>query len=306
MESDLDVVRRRHREVRSLLDPAWRYTRARALKSDGVRRFRSTEDRWVTLLTSFLHAWDESTIENREEVEDQYPDLHWAFQLHSAEMRGPRYHLEALIVASMPLDEVANYLDLPDAVVLAYEACFFDMRRHLDKAGAVKAYITARAKARGLRDMHPDPFWKRIALAEGSIFLFTLWDDGIMEPDDRRRFDDLLASQARRNATEAMRVRDINPMNAHEIVEEWVAIFKNEIDRQRVETEMGLGGDVVQEFVAGLVHAVQFSIAPVGAGSEQAYIEMTAAVAQGPAVLRRLQGASQEKKHVEVPEPDSS
>lgn len=302
--NELDEVRQRANEIRSLLDPEWRYTRARALKSDGVRFFRNSEDRWVVLLTQFMTRYSAALEEERTALEYDFPDINWAYNIYTSERRGPRYHLEALVVAGMPTDEVANYLGMPTAVVFAYECCFFDLRRHLDQEGAIRTYITARARARNLRDLDPDPFWKLIALAEGDQFLFALWSDGILEEADRKKFDELLASQARRNATEAMRVRDINTINAHEVVEEYLALSKNETERKRIEADMGVGAGVVPEFVAGLIHAVQFSIAPVGAGSEKSYMELTAALAQGPAILKRLQGAAVEKEHVEVPEQD--
>lgn len=299
---DLKEVRERANYIRSLLDPEWRYTRARALKSEGVKFFRNEEDRWVVLLTRFLTRYSKATEEERSDIEYNFPDINWAYTIYVSEYRGPRYHLEALVVSSMPVDEIANYLGLPMAVVSAYENCFFDLRRHLDQEGAIRTYISSRARARKLRDLDPDTFWKLIALAEGSQFLFSLWGEGILEESELSKFDELLASQARRNAAAAMKVRDINAINAHDIIEEYLAMRKIEIDGKRVEAESGADAGTVPGFVASLLHAVRFSVAPINEGSENSYVELTAALAQGPAILRRLQGAAAETEHVEVPE----
>lgn len=298
LPSDLDDVRRKKSDVKSLLDPEWRYTRARELSSAGVEYFGEHEDPWVIFLTTYLREWATSDEEKRNELEYEYPDIHWAFQIYTTEKRGPRYHIEALVTADVPADELADYLDFPVAVIIAYEACFFDLRRHLDKKGAVQAYITARCKERGLKDLDPDPFWKRIAISEGRTFLNTLWGDGMMETNEKNRFDDLLAAQARRNATEAMRVREINSFNAHEIIEEYLALAKNETERLRVEQEEGAGEGGGVEFVTSLLKAIQFTVATVDDDSQTGYLEMNAAVAQAPALLKRLQGASLEEADV--------
>ena len=163
---ELSLIKKRALAFRSLLDPEWRYTRSRNLHTDGVKYFDRDEDAWVERLTSFLNMLDSDEIDAETKAEDKYPDVYWAFVIYKSELQGPRFHLEALILTGKPTDEVADYLGLPTAVLLAYEQCFFDMRRHLDKQGAIETYIGARARARGLRDMDPDPFWKRIAIAD--------------------------------------------------------------------------------------------------------------------------------------------
>jgi hypothetical protein len=300
-QTDLEEVRLKAASLRALLDPEWRYTRSRSLNTEGVVHFRSSEDPWVAQFVSFLRRYGEATPQTMGDVEYQFPDIHWAFRVYSMEIRGPRYHLEAMTLTGLPVDEIAEYLGLPMAVVLAYEQLFFDLRRHVERPEAIRTYIAAKARARGMRDMDPDPFWKRVALSEGETMLFSLWNDGVMEEGDRKRIDALIESDSRRNTLEAMRVRHINSANAHEIVEEYIALCRNEIDRRKVEADLGAAAGGEQEFVAGLFHAVQFSIAPVGKGSEKAYVELTSALAQAPALLARLQGTTSENGHADKP-----
>ncbi len=155
------------------------------------------------------------------------------------------------------------------------------------------------------RDLDPDPFWKRLALSEGEQVLYTLWGDGVIEETELQRFDKLISSYARRNALEAMKVREIQPINAIEVLQEYGMIRKLEIEAMRAETEAGLGGPGGYEFVAALMHSVQFAIAPVTPGSDAAFVEMTSALEQGPALLARLQGAAAEKP-VDVPDHKDS
>ena len=287
--------------IKSLIDPEWRYTRAREYKTEGKRRFSKDIDIWVIRLTKFLIAWEKASASEMDAVEQEYPDLFWAFRIYTNEGRGPRYHLEALVIAGLDSLDIANYLNLPLPIITAYEACFFDLRDHLSKSGAIRTYITARAKARGLRDMDPDPFWKRIALDEGADMLFVLWSDGRLEASDEKRYDELISSAIRRNALEAQKVRGVNSVNAGDITTEWLQLAKLEVDKLRAMAEDG-GGNQFSDMIAGLLRGIQFIVAPVDEDSERGYLELSTAVNQAPHLLERLQGAAAEKEDVGIPE----
>ncbi len=299
---DLDEVRRKMKDLRSLIDPEWRYTRARELKSEHIIHFRRTEDPWVIRLAQFLLAWDKAGVNDIAEVEDRFPDVAWAYKIYINEARGPRYHLEALIVANQDIDEVANYLNLPMPIILAYETCFFDLRSHLEKYGAIRTFITSRARSRGLRDLDPDPFWKRIAIDEGVDLLLVLWSDGRMEEADQRKYDELISASMRRNALEAQKVREVSSINAGDVMLEYAAVRRVEQDEKRAEFDAGAVGGMGIEFVANLLHSVQFTVAAVGPETELNYVELTTAVLQAPKLLERLQGAAAEKDDVTIPE----
>lgn len=293
---ELKEVRKRAIEIRSLLDPEWRHTRARNLRSDGVVRFSRREDPWVSGLAKFVRDYEDCSPSELDDIESKYPDYMWAYTIYTSGYRGPRFHIEAMIIAGMSTDEIADYLNFPYQVIHTYEKCFFDMRRHLDKPIAVKMYITARISSRGLRDLDPDPFWKRIALDEGISLLLAVWGNGILEESDKKKLDSLIASQSRRNALAAMHVRDIQPGNANEVITEYVDLCRVENDRQKIESEAGLSGDPIREILGGLFHAVQFTVAPVRRGSEDSYLELSNTLAGAPAILERLQGTSTDGK----------
>ncbi len=300
-QDDLAEVRERANDTRSLLDPEWRFTRARRLHTENVVYFGRDEDFWVVHLTKFLKAYHHATAPGMPAIEHEFPDIKWAYAIHDAEDRGPRYHLEALVVANKHEEDIADFLALPIAVVTAYESCFFDMRRHMHHRGAVQAYITMRAKSRGMRDLDPDPFWKRIALSEGEDMLRALWGDGVLEASDMQKFDHLISSYARRNCLEAMRVREIQPINANDIIIEYGVIKKLELDQERAEADSRTPGGGIGEIVAALMHSINFTVASVDETSKQSFIEMNSALEQSPALLARLQGAA-EKRNAPVPE----
>lgn len=300
--SSLDRLRAMNYIFRALTDPAWRYTRAKDLKSEGIRRFRDTEDRWVVRLTNFLREYSEALKSDEPEIEEKYPDLFWAYKVFKSEYRGPRYQLEALVTAGVPTDEIADYLGIPSEVAVAYECCFYDLREHLSRKEAVRTYIKARAKARGLRDLDPDPFWKLMGLSVGETFLFALWGDSVLEKDEIEQFDNIIASQSRRNALAAHIVREVAAHNAGEVIQEYQGQRRLELEISRAEKEVGELGGGIGELVGSIMESVQFAVATVGPESDKAFAEVSAAASQAPAILKRLQGSFVESEDVNTKE----
>lgn len=280
------------------MNPAWRFTRATELADSGVKRFNKSEDPWVVHMAQFLRAYD--TAADASALEVKYPALLWAHRIFDQEYRGPRFHLEALVMADYQSNDIAEFLDLPLPIIEAYERCYFDIRRHLSRPVALRAYLHARVEARGLRDLDPDPFWKTVAMDGGVKTLLALWGAGTLDVAERRRFDELIASQARRNAFKAAHARSVSAKNANLVIQEYTELMHAESERQKIEAEAGFTDNPVRELLSGLYHSISFTVAPVRQGSEQAFIEMSDTVASAPALLARLQGA--EVKNEVVPE----
>lgn len=276
-------------DMRSLLDPQWRYHNAIRFADDGVVVFDSDVDNHVVRLTSFIEAWRTATPEQQVELETVDFDVYWAYNIFVREYRGPRFHIDALVVADMPTEEIANYLSLPASVVETYELCFFDLRRHLNKTGAVRTYIGSRIADRGNRDLDPDPFWKQVALSSGADALLALWSNGELEPAIQSKLDNIVCAQVRRRALQAVYVRDVNSHNAHDVMAEYLELRRTEVDAQRAVAETGtVQGTASTEFVAALLTSVQL-LSGANAAAAPVVVDSVVDQAVETALVQRIQ-----------------
>jgi len=296
------AIQSRIPSLRSLLDPQWRYSRAVKLVDSGIKFFITEKDALVVELTRFIEAWRETTEAEQERLETTFQDIYWAYDIFTREYRGPRFHIEALVIAGMETEEIANYLGLPTSVITTYELCFFDVRQHLDKPGAIKTYIGSKIRDRGNRDLDPDPFWKQVALSCGTNAVMALWNDGALEKSDINKLDDIFTSQIRRQAIKALNVRDINQFNAHEVIEEYLETKRTEFEVQKSMPSGGSGENAdVKQFVASILSSIQFCLAPID-NTGVSSVEVTTALAHAPELLQRLQNAQKREtnEHGEI------
>lgn len=289
-EDSLDLVRERKANLRSLNDPAWRFSMAKRILDERTTRFSRQVDPLVLRLVEFLRAHREAeSAQDLDTVEDTYPDIYWAHNVYSSEGRGPRYHIEALILANEEPEQICEYLDLPDAVLDAYEAYFFDVRRTLENPTAVRTYLFGRGRERGARDGDHDLLWKQLALSADLSTLRVLWEARVLSDDEAKKLDDLVASNIRRDTLEAQHIRVINQYNATEIIDQYMALRNAETERSKVELVRGTAGSGgVGQFVAALLQSIQFTMAPFGSTRSKLSIEMGSAISELPALMNRL------------------
>jgi hypothetical protein len=292
-----------HDLARALVDPSWRHTRAVGFIEAGVVVVPRDEDAWVKRLVCFLREFNSQSeaVANPElgkpldlglrdpfALEPSDPIICWAHMIYTRSYAGPRYQLEAMLLTDLTDAEIENHLAVPPSVTAAYEHCYFDLRRHRDKPEAIRAYVDARARARCVREGDPDVMWKRAALDYGPALLTALWGTGALTAEQSRQIDKIIASQARRHALEALRILTVNAANAHEIMQEYASISRLEMERVQQDKDLGRASDPAQEIAASLFEAIQFTLAPIGRASEQAYLEVAAAVSHAPQLLERM------------------
>lgn len=293
---------RQTNDLRRLLNPAWRHSRATSLIAGDVRHLRRGEDVDVRQLVSFLRVYRGPGPDAHEDAMDQFPYVFWAFHIYTDDERGPKPFLEAMVLAGADQETIAEYLGLPVEVEALYERLFFDLRGLQHQHEAIRTYVVARTRKRGLADLDPDVLWKLIGLSEGVEALYALWSAGQLAPNDKRRLDEIIASNMRRNALDAQFVRKPTHYNATDIVNEYLGLRRIELDEARaaVSDGSGAGGANTSDLVAALLHAIQFTTAPIGREADAAYVEVSSAVEQAPAILARLQGTTRRNQdHVQ-------
>lgn len=277
---------------KAILDPAWRFTKVRHVIGKD-RSYFITDDKWINNLFVFLKHWEE--IDDPEELEDSFQLLYWAYQIFRREGKGPRYQLEALLLTDLSFKEIEEILGLPKELIEAYEKCFFNVRDIQNKQ-ALKSFILAQIKDRGLNDLDNEVVWKQIALTLGPEILIALWSDKEFSEEEFQILDRVLKSQVVRNALAASKVRRINQFNAGEIMEEYFSLKRLENDTKKLESEtITTGSDA--EFVNALLQSIKFVLAPMQSQvPEEAAIELTGAIKQLPGLIERINGVKQEEK----------
>lgn len=285
---------RQTNDLRRLLNPAWRHSRATALMAREVRHLRRSEDADVRQLVSFLRVYRGLGPDAHDDALEQFPDTFWAFHIYTDDARGPKPFLEAMVLADADQETIAGYLGLPVEVESLYERLFFDLRGLQHQQEAIRTYVVTRTRTRGLADLDPDALWKLIGLSEGVEALYALWSAGQLTPNDKRRLDELIGANMRRNALDAQFVRKPTHYNATDIVNEYLGLRRLELDEARAAVSGGSGVSEANtvDLVAALLHAIQFTTAPIGKDADVAYAEMSSAVEQAPAILARLQGTT--------------
>lgn len=288
------------REFRAIIDPEWRYTRARQLSTENTIRF--VDDDYDTVrLTLMLNDYKCSDISDLDDVELKYPEHFWAYKFYSMEYNGPRFHLEALVLAGMTTEDIADYIGCHPVVVSTYEKCFFDVRKYANKPSVVYTYINSHIASRGLRDLDPDALWKKIALEHGLDTLLNLWGSGSLDDEGKNKYDAIIASQVRKNALAALNARNVRPDNANEVVNEYYDMRRLEMDKQRIDEELGQTNDKTSEILSGLFSSVQFKLAEITTQKDVKQIESTPVNDEElEAVRERLRGALEKNAITEV------
>lgn len=289
-------VRERGAELLAMSDPAWRHNRAVDLASQKIKRFDPDEDRWVVRLTEFLVRWNDQSLPDRfKSLQDDYPDLFWAVSTHLNYSKSARFHIEALVTAGMSRSDIASWSGLPLAVIAAYELCFYDIRPYLDRPGSVRLILQSRIAQRGVRDLHPDAYWKLVALESGVTGLFNLWRKSAAAADEVNMDEDRrFSSQLRRDVNAALLVREPNNFNAHEIVDEYLRLRELELRAKQISDELDATGraTVGGRFVFSLLQSVKFVMRETDDVDEDARLKEVEADATK--VLYRLQGGVKE------------
>lgn len=273
-EEGLQEVRDREAELRAMSDLAWRHSRAVDLASQKARPFEPGDDRWVRELTEFLVRWnDPHDPAKYARLSADYPDLFWAVGIHLNWERSVRFHIEALVTAGADRRDIASRLGVPESGIAAFEACFYDIRPYLDRPGGVLLMLYHRIMQRGVRDLHPDAYWKLIALESGVAGLDRLWrgipEDPVPGEADLRALEATL----RRLALAAARTCEVTAANTHAIIAAYFKQREFELCQKRAAFARSAAESSCGEigrFIHGLLKSIEFRMTGDEPGSATA------------------------------------
>lgn len=205
----------------------WRWSRIIALHAKNLPAY--SED---SLTRKGLDYYTISrSRQDPDDVQDllyhEFPDLHLAFL--EFERSGPRrYMVEALIVAGLPAEAIADSHNVPTAVVQAYEDYFFDVRSRLHKDGYVISELFGPAIMSGQPGRDCDFFWKRLAKAGGHTLLETWWSPLAFTQEQRNSLDNVIYSQMQRNALQAATSRPTSGPLSLTVMSDYAALKQAE------------------------------------------------------------------------------
>lgn len=123
----------------AIRSPQWRYDRAARLVNDGRPPHPRRDDRYIAAFRKYLLVQRElrRKLDYADDVNDALSDRYehlWNAEtiFSSGEENRLRYELEALILARVPFEEIADRLAIDVATVQSYERIFFHVTDKLD------------------------------------------------------------------------------------------------------------------------------------------------------------------------------
>jgi hypothetical protein len=148
--------------------PAWRWARASWLREHGGRADKRIDDDWVVRARDFLAARDQGTDARRagrKRAHDQH--IQAALDLWEADRPAPRWRVEAHLLTSVPLNDVARICTLPAEVVECYHQLFFDVLPRLRATDWIMLHAVGTYLLKGFAGLPVGAVWKWAAYTAG-------------------------------------------------------------------------------------------------------------------------------------------
>jgi hypothetical protein len=267
----------------------WRWQRAKAMRAAGRRSVSSRSDPWTARAASFQEAEAECRSDwDRLDLADDNPDLYDAVQMHESDARrGPRWEVEARILARQTPEEIGALLAMRPEVVEAYEKVFFHVTDRLDSRSWVLQSVMHKSIHSGISERDYDLIWKLYGYTYGPRVLDHLVGKiapGIAHAQSAAQALGALRDSTRQQsvvkASIAMATLPVNSFTVQTILE-----FEAKLrDLERSESSAGSGSSAVMEIVKGVMEAMAWS---VGDGSPDRPVVFSLAAADRQAAELR-------------------
>jgi len=155
--------------------PDWRWQRATEIVLEGSRLVAGRDDQIVRGLCNFRRKLDRvSTDDQQLALLDENPALWEAHNMYVGEDTPveARWELEAFLLChEWQPHEVAAHLGIDEAVVIAYEKCFYDVTSRLQYQSLILHAVIGRAVQTGLAERQHDCLWKLFGYWGGPLVL---------------------------------------------------------------------------------------------------------------------------------------
>jgi len=224
------------------------------LDDDEVRRgfrFFVAHERYLDA----INAKNRDSAPAAMKLHKEWPDLFSAFTI-SERRTFLRWAVESMILTGATPAEIAVDIGCEPAVIAAYETFFYDVRDRLNNQLYIINELLSPAAMDGYATNDCDFFWKGLGYWYGPNILKAFWTFEVLPDCVRKNIQNLIDAQVSRGTARALLVRSPNQFNAHEIMEEHVAIksISDEEDASTPEGQMAAGAAV-------MLQALQFSLA---------------------------------------------
>ena len=171
-------------------------------------------------------------------VERKWPNMVAAHNM-ATESSMERFFVEALVMADVPIKEIAEKTGFTEETLDLFEALHFDVRRHLDKRVFIMSTVLGplfdySSKA------HHDHLWKAVAYFCGAEALEALWNLGQTSQESSEKLAIVLRNRLLSEATTAAFSRKPGASNAGFVLESFIGAEHLEIARSVAEAENGL------------------------------------------------------------------
>jgi hypothetical protein len=212
----------------------WRWQRAQELIKHRTERQDKDDDALVAKAVKFLRRYISQTGTGRKKLKDplraekflrkDYPHIVRANHIKIS-MESSRYIIEAMVLAQMTPQSIADETGYRPKDIEMYEAMFFDVRSRLHMPFFLAKNVLARFHKRQFDDTDNDVVWKWIAFRYGAamlrLFVTHEGDENVLA-----QLEDALMAELNHNGYVASITRRINNFTAADVVNEAPAVKK--------------------------------------------------------------------------------
>ena len=168
-------------------------------------------------------------------LEEAYPDYLTAHQVATSSTMD-RYFLEALIVANVPVGQIAKKTGFSKETIKLFEALYFDVRKRLKQSVYIMANLLGPLFDYTSEDHH-DHLWKAIGFFCGADALDAIWTLGQTSVDASQKLASMLRNRLLSEATAASFSRKPGQSNAGFILESYVNAAHLDIAKETASVE---------------------------------------------------------------------
>jgi hypothetical protein len=144
--------------------PAWRWARARCLSERRTRKRRAVDDEWVGRAVHYLVTQRKGKPGYAPMPPSGFdPAIEAALDLYRNTAPQRRWHVEALLLTTEPMEEVARLTGVPVETVEAYHQLLFDVRPRLRARDWVMLRAIGTIGPQGCVGQPLGPLWKLVA-----------------------------------------------------------------------------------------------------------------------------------------------
>lgn len=154
----------------------WRWQTVKYLQEHGLRLTKSYSDSWLAKARRFVDEQQRASDDLQQfEVAARYPAIYGAFRIYkTTTVKSAKYELEARLLASEPVPQIADKTGITEATVAAYAELFFDVAPKLKNPGYIAHVVLGPSAIKGISEREPDVIWKMFGYWCGPVVLDLL------------------------------------------------------------------------------------------------------------------------------------